>query len=168
MNVIVRWTPIQDSLLIIDLDQIELELVKPTSLDNCLAWVSPISSSSWNQVPCGFDPYLPVASYSYAVHLRLSKTANKLRYLNIIGPYISYATQHFSQFLQQPRQPRMQATMYVMRYLTGIRNQGLLYPVTNDLKVTTYCDVDCGTYHVSARSWSSWITFCVFLWSSIS
>ena len=33
MNVTVRWTPIQDSLLIIDLDQIELELVKPTSLD---------------------------------------------------------------------------------------------------------------------------------------
>ena len=33
MNVTVSWTPIQDSLLIIDLDQIELELVKPTSLD---------------------------------------------------------------------------------------------------------------------------------------
>lgn len=41
----------------------------------------------------------------------------KLLYLNLTRPDISYSVQQLSQFMQNPRQPHLEAALYVIGYL---------------------------------------------------
>lgn len=88
----------------------------------------------------------------------------RLLYLTLTRPDISYAVQHLSQYLQQPRQPHCQAALHILRYLKGIVNKGLFYSASNDLKLHAYSNADWGTYKDSARSLTG---FCIFLGSPL-
>lgn len=57
----------------------------------------------------------------------------KLPCLNLTIPDVSYAIQHLSQFLAQPRVPHMEAAINVVKYLKGTINRALFYPTNSDL-----------------------------------
>jgi len=92
------------------------------------------------------------------------RVIDRLLYLTLTRPDISYAVQHLSQFLQQPTDSHYQSAMYVLRYLKGTLNKGLLYPKDNIFQLTTYSDADSGTCKMSSRSL---IGYCVFLGNSL-
>ncbi|KAK9741581.1 hypothetical protein RND81_03G115000 [Saponaria officinalis] len=88
----------------------------------------------------------------------------KLLYLNLTRPDLSYATQHLSQFLQQPRVPHLQAATHVLRYLKGTMGAALFYPSHNVVQLRAFCDADWGACKYSCRSLTGQ---CVFLGSSL-
>ena len=92
------------------------------------------------------------------------RLVGRLLYLTRTRPDISYAVQHLSQILQQPRDTHYQATIHVLRYLKSTPNRGLFYPAANKLQVTAYSDADWGTCRSSARSLTG---YCVFLGSAL-
>ncbi|KAL2900721.1 Retrovirus-related Pol polyprotein from transposon TNT 1-94 [Bienertia sinuspersici] len=88
----------------------------------------------------------------------------RLQYLNITRPDLSYATQHLSQFMHSPRQPHMNAALYVVRYLKGTMDKGLYYGVKSDHTITAFSDADFSTCSFSSRSLSA---YCIFLGSHL-
>ena len=65
-----------------------------------------------------------------------------LNYLTITRPYISFAIQQVSQFLQNPRQSHLAAVKRIIRYLKGIFGRGVFFPADNSLQLTGYSDTD--------------------------
>ena len=92
------------------------------------------------------------------------RLVGRLLYLTLTRPDLSYSVQHFSQFLQNPRQPHYHAALHVLRYLKGTANTGLFYPSQNSLQLFACTDADWGTCKHSARSLTG---YCVFLGSSL-
>ncbi|CAM8969964.1 unnamed protein product [Rhodiola kirilowii] len=88
----------------------------------------------------------------------------RLLYLGLTRPDISYAVQHLSQFVAQPRQPHFMAAHHLLRYLKGTINKGLFYPVQSDLSVVGFSDADWGACLTTRRSLTG---FCVFLGHSL-
>ncbi|KAL8153362.1 hypothetical protein V2J09_011122 [Rumex salicifolius] len=64
------------------------------------------------------------------------RLVDRLLYLSLTRPDLSYAVQHLSQFVSQPRLPHFQAAIHVLRYLKGSMHKGLFYPVQPSLKMT--------------------------------
>ena len=56
------------------------------------------------------------------------RIVGRLLYLTLTQPYISYAVQHLSQFLQAPKVPHYQAALHVLRNPKGTINTRLFYP----------------------------------------
>ena len=79
-------------------------------------------------------------------------------------PDISYAVQHLSQFMHDPRAPHFSAALHVIKYLKGTVDCGLFYQSNNVLQLQAYSDADWGTCAFSARSLTG---FCVFLGDSL-
>ncbi|KAF5477252.1 hypothetical protein F2P56_003903 [Juglans regia] len=76
----------------------------------------------------------------------------RLIYLTITKPDIVYAFNIFSQFMHAPRVPHMTAATRVLCYIKGSPGQGIFFPSSNSLDVTTYTDSDwasCPTTHRS-------------------
>ncbi|XP_019104832.1 uncharacterized mitochondrial protein AtMg00810-like [Beta vulgaris subsp. vulgaris] len=90
------------------------------------------------------------------------RLVGKFLYLNMTRPDISYVVQQLSQFLSDPRTPHLNDAMYVIRYLKGTIDHGLLYD-HNDLQLQAYSDADWGNCPVSGRSL---IGYCIFLGNS--
>jgi len=88
----------------------------------------------------------------------------KLLYLNIIRPDMSYAIQHLSQFLSCPREPHMQAAIHLLKYLKGIVNTGLLYPIKSHFNVQANTDANWGRCVYSRKSITG---YCIFLGKSL-
>ncbi|KAL0349510.1 UNVERIFIED_CONTAM: Retrovirus-related Pol polyprotein from transposon RE1 [Sesamum radiatum] len=84
----------------------------------------------------------------------------RLLYLIFTRPDISFGTQQLSQFVHQPAQAHMDATLHLVRYLKGIPNQGLFFPVSNSLNLTASCDADWAGCIDSRRSL---LGYCIFL-----
>lgn len=89
---------------------------------------------------------------------------DKLLYLNLTRPGISYSVQQLSQFMSAPRKPHLQVAIHVIKYLASIINWGLYYPSDSNLTLTTFCDVDLDSCAFSARSLTG---YCVFLGDSV-
>nr|GEU89859.1 putative mitochondrial protein [Tanacetum cinerariifolium] len=76
----------------------------------------------------------------------------KLIYLTITRSDISFAAQLLSKFSQAPRTPHLKALNRVLRYIKLCPDQGLHFPTTNNLKLTTYCDSDWASSPVTRTS----------------
>ncbi|GKE00996.1 uncharacterized mitochondrial protein-like protein [Tanacetum coccineum] len=83
----------------------------------------------------------------------------KLLYLTITRPNLAFAAQALSQFLQQPKTIHMKALIKVMRYVKLSTGQGLIFPMTNNLNLTAYCDSDWASCPFSRRSATSYDVF---------
>ncbi|XP_021621510.1 uncharacterized mitochondrial protein AtMg00810-like [Manihot esculenta] len=88
----------------------------------------------------------------------------RLLYVNLTWPDLSYAVQHLSQFMHQPRKPHWEAAMHVLRYLKGTIHQGLCFPVTATMPLTAYCDSDWASCPFSRKSLTR---LCIFFSSSL-
>lgn len=66
----------------------------------------------------------------------------RLLYMGFTRLDLSYATQQLSQHMQSLCKHQLQAAHYVLRYLKGIINCGILYPTNTNLILKAYCDAD--------------------------
>ncbi|XP_019155166.1 PREDICTED: uncharacterized protein LOC109152039 [Ipomoea nil] len=70
------------------------------------------------------------------------RLVEKLLYLNITRPDISFATQQLSQFLNKPTHLHLQVDHRVLRYLKNASGQGLFFPASSDLQLKAFSDSD--------------------------
>lgn len=70
------------------------------------------------------------------------RIVERLIYLTIKRPDISYPVHILSQFLQQLRQEHYDAATWVLRYLKAHPGQGIFLRADSDLQLYAYCDSD--------------------------
>ena len=73
-------------------------------------------------------------------------------YLTVTRPDIAYATQTLSQFLHQPKQSHLIATVKVVRYIKGQVWWGILLSSKSSKHLNVYCDLDWATCPQTRRS----------------
>uniref|UniRef100_A0A3Q7ITX9 Reverse transcriptase Ty1/copia-type domain-containing protein n=1 Tax=Solanum lycopersicum TaxID=4081 RepID=A0A3Q7ITX9_SOLLC len=76
----------------------------------------------------------------------------KLLYLTVTRPDIAYATQTLSQFLHQPKQSHLIATVKVVRYIKGQAWWGIFLSSKSSKHLNVYCDLDWATCPLTRRS----------------
>lgn len=72
--------------------------------------------------------------------LDYQKLVRKLIDLTITRPDICFAVQVLSQFMQRPKQPHMEATMRVVRYLKGSTGLELFFSSNSTQELVVYYD----------------------------
>ncbi|XP_031279030.1 uncharacterized protein LOC116137478 [Pistacia vera] len=92
------------------------------------------------------------------------RLVGRLIYLTVTRPDISYAVHILSQFMHQPKQSHMDATIKVLKYLKGCPRLGLLLPRDGNFDITAYCDSDWGTCPMTRKSLTG---FCIKIGGSL-
>jgi len=95
---------------------------------------------------------------------KYERLVGRLIYLTVTKPDIVYLIRTLSQFMNTPRKPHWEATLWVLRYTKGTLGQGLFLPYENNLTLNAYCDSNWGGCRATRRSISG---YCVFLGSSL-
>ena len=85
------------------------------------------------------------------------KLVGKLNFLTNTRLDISYAVQHLSQFLQDPREPHLHAAFHLLRYKKKDPTLGIFMSNNHDCKVRAFCDSDWAACPDSRRSVSGYI-----------
>ncbi|GJY39772.1 uncharacterized mitochondrial protein-like protein [Tanacetum coccineum] len=83
----------------------------------------------------------------------------KLIYLTLTRPDLSFAAQALSQFSHNPITPHRAALQRVLRYIKLYHGQGIYFPASNNLELTTYCDSDWASCQSTRRSVSGYAIF---------
>lgn len=84
----------------------------------------------------------------------------RLLYLTITRPYLSYALQLLTQFMDKSYQAHMNAAYRVLRYLKISPGQGFFYSTHTPLHLKAFIDSDWADYADTRRSLNG---FCVLL-----
>jgi len=85
------------------------------------------------------------------------KLVGKLNFVTNTRLDIAYGVQHLSQFMQDPREPHMQAAYHMLRYLKKDPTLGLLMTSTDDYNVRAFCDSDWASCPYSRKSITGYI-----------
>ncbi|KAL0401802.1 UNVERIFIED_CONTAM: Retrovirus-related Pol polyprotein from transposon RE1 [Sesamum latifolium] len=91
---------------------------------------------------------------------RYRRLVGRILYLSFTRPDVSHTAQQLSQFLHHPCQSHWNATTHLVRYLKGSSTTGMFFPLSNDLRLTTFCDADWAGCLDTKRSLT---VFCIFL-----
>lgn len=85
----------------------------------------------------------------------------RLLYLTITRPEITYAVHILSQFIQKPRVRHWEVAIWIVKYLKTKIGLGILFPKNNEeLKLTGYCDTDWASFPTTRKSITGYfITF---------
>ena len=70
------------------------------------------------------------------------RLVGKFSYLTITRLDVNYVVQLLSQFLQNPTNEHMKATLNVLRHLKSAPGQGILMAYASTAQLTTFCDSD--------------------------
>uniref|UniRef100_A0A3Q7IHQ8 Reverse transcriptase Ty1/copia-type domain-containing protein n=1 Tax=Solanum lycopersicum TaxID=4081 RepID=A0A3Q7IHQ8_SOLLC len=70
------------------------------------------------------------------------RLVRRLLYLIVTRPNISFAVQNISQFMHQPKQSHMQATIRVVRYIKHSPGLGIFLLAKASSNLQAFCDVD--------------------------
>ncbi|KAM3380920.1 hypothetical protein P3S68_006493 [Capsicum galapagoense] len=87
------------------------------------------------------------------------KLVGKLNFLTTTRMDIAYGVQHLSQFMQDPREPHLQAAYHLLRYLKKDPDLGVLMSNKEDYNIKAYCDSDWAACPDSRKSVSGYIVF---------
>ncbi|GKV14238.1 hypothetical protein SLEP1_g25140 [Rubroshorea leprosula] len=90
--------------------------------------------------------------------MQYRRLVGKIIYLTITRPEISFAVHTLSQFMQAPRQPHLDATMRVLRYLKSSPRQGIFLSSSSSLQLSAYCDSDWASCPTTRRSTTGYLT----------
>lgn len=71
-----------------------------------------------------------------------TKLIDKLLYLTITRPDISFSVQHLSQFMQNPKKSHLDSVFRMIRYTTNQPGLGVLLSSDTDTKLIAFCDSD--------------------------
>ncbi|KAH0674692.1 hypothetical protein KY284_014877 [Solanum tuberosum] len=113
--------------------------------------------------PCSPSPLDPTVKLQAKEGIVLSdptfyrKLVGKLNFLTNTRLDISYAVQHLSQFLQDPREPHLHATFHLLRYIKRDPTLRIFMSNSHDCIVRAFCDSDWATCPDSRRSVSGYI-----------
>lgn len=83
----------------------------------------------------------------------------KLLYLTTTRPDLSFATQHLSQYMADPRESHMKAVQRVLRYIKGAPAQGLFFPASSTLQLKAFSDSDWATCVTTRKSVTGYYVF---------
>ncbi|KAL4192172.1 hypothetical protein AMTRI_Chr06g170960 [Amborella trichopoda] len=92
-------------------------------------------------------------------HDSYRRLVGRLIYLKITRPNITYSLHVFSQFMQTPRKPHLDATQPVLRYLKATLGHGILLPSASDLMITAYSDSNWASCPMPRCSTTGYIVF---------
>lgn len=84
------------------------------------------------------------------------RLVGRLIYLTITRPDLVYVVHVLSQFMDKPRQPRLDAAHKVLRYIKQAPGQGIFLPSTGPLELRAYCDADWARCKDTRRSVSGY------------
>jgi len=88
------------------------------------------------------------------------RLVEKLNYLTVTRPDITFAVSVVSQFLSAPRTTHLQVVMRILRYLKKAPKRGLLYSDHGHTRASCFSDADWAGYPSDKRSTTG---YCLFL-----
>ncbi|XP_057720192.1 uncharacterized mitochondrial protein AtMg00810-like [Arachis stenosperma] len=87
------------------------------------------------------------------------RLVDRLIYLTISRPEITYAVNTLSQFLKSPSSSHMDALHHILRYLKGSPGQGLFFSANSNIRLMAYADSDWVGCPDTRRSVTGYYTF---------
>jgi len=89
---------------------------------------------------------------------RYQRLVEKLIYLSHTLPDIAYVVGVISQFMHQPQEDHMEASMKIVRYLKGTPGSGFVFQKHGNLNIEAYTDADWAGNPNDRRSTSGYFT----------
>lgn len=130
--------------------QLVLSFVKgSTQLRRC--------QSSWYSRPRGFKFQHDTKPLVEAE--QVWRLVDRLLYLNLTRPYITYVVLQLSQYVGEPCDTHMEVALHVVKYLKGTPSTEVFYHSALEMKLA-YCDSDLATCPITRRSL---IGYCIVL-----
>ncbi|KAL0401780.1 UNVERIFIED_CONTAM: Retrovirus-related Pol polyprotein from transposon RE1 [Sesamum latifolium] len=103
---------------------------------------------------------LAVSQHKYTRDIMQDTLSEASPLLSFTRPNIAFGAQQLNQYVHQPGQEHMDATLHLVRYLKGNPEQGIFFPCSNLLHLTAFCDADWAGCMDTRRSLTG---YCIFL-----
>jgi hypothetical protein len=85
------------------------------------------------------------------------KLVGKLIFLTIIRIDLAYIVSKVSSFMAKPQQAHLDAGLYILRYIKGTLDHGILYKVGAPVKVSRFTDTDWRSCPDTRRSMGAYV-----------
>lgn len=129
-----------DEFLLLNQKNYVWELLAKVGIANQSSFLTPMTDTCLNHTSMDncTDPFNDETLYRITIGV--------LQHICVTRPNIHFAVNKLSQYLQTPYTIHWKVVLYVLRYLKGTMNHGLLFRTnpspTNDISLVSYSDVD--------------------------